>query len=156
MELPFSGSIIPGVISISVKVGRTPQLVLSDIGAETVQTCVVIELAPGQRVFFAAEAEKSIERNHRICHPTAHFIDHEPPHRAHVVSASIVNGGAFDAIAFDQRFSGHHARGIARSCSHGLSPYELEERNSSGTVPHSNSVLAAPRPRFGTNRFRND
>src|SRR5215207_2130394 len=85
VELSLPLAIIPGVVAVPVERRCAPKLLLRDIGAETTKGRVVVELAPGYRVLLPAQAQKGVESQDGVSHPTAFLVDHEALHRSDVV-----------------------------------------------------------------------
>ena len=87
------------------ELGRIPQLVLRDAGLVAVESHLVVQLLPRDRMEFVAQAQEAAERGHGISDMAADLLDHETLDGPDMLPAHVVDGGAFDMIALDERMA---------------------------------------------------
>ena len=84
----------PIIVSVAVESWCAPKLLLGDVGSITSKACVVIELAPWDRMLVPTEAKEAAKGHHGIRDLSAHLLDHQSLDRTNVVSLRIIDVGS--------------------------------------------------------------
>src|SRR3954467_4239422 len=80
-------------------------MLLRDVGLVSMQSGVVVQLLPWERMRLRTQAEEAPERGDGIDDMAAHLFDHEALNGPDLLPACIVNSGALNVIALDQRMA---------------------------------------------------
>jgi hypothetical protein len=83
------------------KVGRCPQLFLSYISSIALQFLIIMKFVPSQGMIVLPEAEEALEGDNDERHLAAHLLDNQAFDFADVMASGVVDGCAFDTVAFD-------------------------------------------------------
>src|SRR3954466_8776227 len=85
------------------ELGCFPQLVLRDAGLVSVQSGVVMQLLPRDRMCLGTQAQEAPKRGDRIDDMAADFFDDETLDGPDLLPGRVVNSGALNVIALDER-----------------------------------------------------
>src|SRR4051794_33661265 len=109
VQFPLPLPIRPVVIAVTIEVRSATNLIFRDVGSKAAKAGVVVQLVPRNGIFLAAKAQEAAKRQHGVGDLTGLLVDHEPFHRAHLVSFAVVNSRPLDAITLDERLTGYDA-----------------------------------------------
>jgi hypothetical protein len=85
---------------------RILKLGFRDVGVVPFEAGVVVQLLPGHGVEVRFEPEEPSKPHDSVHNTTADFLNDEMIDSANVLAFTVIDAGALDTIALDQRMSG--------------------------------------------------
>src|SRR5687768_17289138 len=92
-------------VVLARELGCIPQLIFRDARRVAMESRGVMLLLPWDRMGLASQTQEAAERGYGINDVTTDLLDHEALDRPDLLSVRIVNRGALDAAALNQRVS---------------------------------------------------